>query len=343
MTQQEKIRALAAQAYEPYERIEHPTTEDWQKSYNALKELCELVPEEGVFPNTLGYLCFYGRHTGGERQYEEARKWFEKGAALRNIESSYKLADMLQDGLGGPVDKKRALQLYTDMYLYCRDQFESGILESSFADTALRMGRLFHEGKLVQKNDMEALGYLLEAKFALEERKEFNQYGDGTVEKNIARLISECEQPDPGMLQSRVYGLGLGRIPRCLLTVASPLMSIGITPDERGFIRLEFRRVGQDGKKPNPILWSVPPAMRCFRTEFVVLYGLEVLEIWNKNPGEKVICDRYEYDSKSDTHLFYREDEVQCRLRKGKYLLPMDEFMLTEIRDHPKNGPDIPQ
>ena len=50
-----------------------------------------------------------------------------------------------------------------------------------------------------------------------------------------------------------------------------------------------------------------------------------------------------EYDSKADTHLFYREDEVQCRLRKGKYLLPMDEFMLTEIRDHPKNGPDIPQ
>ena len=343
MTKQEKIQELEELAYAPYERIEHPTREDWQKSYDALKKLCEIVPDESIYPNTLGYICYYGRHTGGERRYEEARVWFEKGAALRNIESSYKLADMLQAGQGGPEDRKRALLLYLNMYWYCRDQFESGIKDGSFADTALRMGRLFHEGKLVRKNDMEALGYLLEAKYALEDRKEYGQYGDGTVEKAINRLIDECEKPDQEMRQSRVYGLGLGRVPQYLLSMQGSRMSIVITPDERGFIRLEFRRAGETGKKPKPILWTVPPAMRCFRTEFVVMYGLDVLEIWNRNPGEPVHCDRYEYDAKTDTHLFFLEDEIQCRLRKGQYLLPMDEFILTEIRDHPDIGSSIPQ
>ena len=48
-----KNRELNKIAYAPYERIEHPTTEDWKKSYDALKELCELNPQEGVYPNTL--------------------------------------------------------------------------------------------------------------------------------------------------------------------------------------------------------------------------------------------------------------------------------------------------
>ena len=136
-----KIKTLEKTAYDPYERIAHPTTEDWKKSYDALKELCELKPDESAYPNTLGYLCYYGRHTGGNRQYEEAREWFEQGNKLYNIESAYKLADMLTDGLGGPVDRERALRLYLHMYLYCRDQFEGGMKNSKFADTALRMGR----------------------------------------------------------------------------------------------------------------------------------------------------------------------------------------------------------
>lgn len=153
--EKKKLKTLEKIAYDPYDRIDHPTAEDWKKSYDALKELCELDPMQSIYPNTLGYLCYYGRHTGGERKYAEARVWFEQGAKLRNIESTYKLADMLMDGLGGPADKDRALKMHLHMYLYCRDEFEAGRKDSKFADTALRMGRMFHEGKYPEKDDAQ--------------------------------------------------------------------------------------------------------------------------------------------------------------------------------------------
>lgn len=338
-----KIRALEKAAYDPYERIEHPTAEDWKKSYDALKELCELVPEEGIYPNTLGYLCYYGRHTGGRRMYREARAWFEKGAALRNIESTYKLADMLTDGLGGPKDRDRALRMYLHMYLYCRDEFESGRKGSKFADTALRMGRLFHEGKIPQKDDLEALGYLLEARYAIEWRKQYDFYGDDTVEKNILNLIGECEKPDEETRKRDQFGVRLGRVPSHLMPSDEVRMTVHVDTDDLGTVRLEFRRKRKDGKKPNRILWSVAPAMRCFMTDSVVLYGAEVREIWNKNPGEPIVCDEYTYDEKTDAHLFSLGNELQGKLTGGRYVLPMDEFWITEMRDHPDSGSDICQ
>ena len=334
----EKVRKLEKTAWDPYERIENPSAEDWKKSYDALRELSEIFPEEGSYPNTLGYLCYYGRHTGGERQYEEARKWFERGAELRMIESTYKLADMLTDGLGGPKDPKTALYLYVDMYLFCREQFESGMMNSKFADTALRMGRIHHEGKLAPRDDMEALGFLLEAKYALEERERFDHYGDDTVMKNILRLMDECGLPDEKTRQQKYFGIGLGRVPHYLLAGPKTQMTIDVELEEEGFLRLEFRQKRTDGKKPNRILWAVPPAMKCMMTDSIVLYGAEVRQIWTKTPGEQVVCDRYQFDKESDTHQFFLGKELQCKLQGGEYVLPMDEFWMTLIRDHPDSA-----
>ena len=331
------IRALEDIAWAPYESIAHPTQADWKKSYDALIALAEACPEDGRYPNTLGYLCYYGRHTG-KRDYPEARKWFEKGAALHMIESTYKLADMLLDGLGGPADIDRAADMYLRMYVYCKEQFESGIKDSKFADTALRIGRLFHEGKYAQKNDMEALSFLLEAKYALEWRRQFGEYGDDTVDRNIRRLIDQCEKPDEELQQSHFFGIGLGRVPRYLLGHSGELMTLEISPGEEGMLRLEFRRKCRDGKKPSRILWSVPPAMRCFMTDFVVLYTDNVPYVWTKTPGEPVVCDRYEYDEETGFHLFYLDEEVVGKLKGGDYVLALDEFWLADMTDESKSG-----
>ena len=338
-----KIAELEKIAYAPYGAIRRPTAEDWNKSYSALRELCEAAPDEWTYPNTLGYLCFYGRHTGGERAYAEARAWFEKGAELGSIESMYKLADMLTDGLGGETDRDRAANLYLKTYWFCRNQFESGVWQCSFADAALRMARAFHEGKLTDRDDTEALGYLLEAEYALERRRQYGQYGDETVAKNIKKLLSECEKPDRETRGQRFYGVGLGRVPEYFLIMNGSRMTVAIEPDDPGLIRLEFRRLGRDGQKPNPVLWTVPPAMRCFMTDFVVLYGKDVLEIRNENPGVPVVCDRYAYDRDNDSHLFYLGDALACRIKGGEYALSMDEFLLTEMRDHPESGSGLTQ
>ena len=322
-------------AWAPYDEIPNPTREDWQRSYDALVKLTEIDPEDGRYPNTLGYLCYYGRHTG-KQNYEEARKWFEKGHELQMIESTYKLADMLSGGLGGPEDKDRALRLYLHMYFWCREEFESGIKESKFADTALRMGRMFHEGKIVKKNDMEALSYLLEAKYAIDWRKQYCEYGDETVEKNILRLIDECDKPDEEVQNWSQFRLGLGMVPDHLIT-EDTRMTIDIEVDDQGVARLEFRRKRTDGKKPNRILWPIAPAMKCLMTDSVVLYGAEIRRIWQKSPGETVLCDRYEYDKDKETYEFYLGEELQCTLQGGFYVLPMDEFWKTEMRDHPES------
>ena len=327
-----RISTLEGIAYAPYDRIEHPTTEDWAKAYDALKELCELAPDVSVYPNTLGYLCYYGRHTGGERRYAEARAWFEQGAAMHNIESTYKLADMLSGGLGGPEDKERALRMYVIMYMYCREQFENGITGfERFCEI------------MAKKDDLEALGYLLEAKYAIEWRKQYGQYGDDTVEKNILRLMGECEQPTEEERTRSQYGLWLGRVPHFLVPCDEIRMTVDLDVDDKGIARLEFRKRRKDGKKPGRILWSVAPAMRCLMTDSVVLYGGGIREIWNRRPGETVVCDRYEYDGEKDTHRFWLGEELQCRLTGGEYVLPMDEFWMTELRDHPEARSGISQ
>lgn len=71
--------------------------------------------------------------------------------------------------------------------------------------------------------------------------------------------------------------------------------------------------------------------------------GENVKQIWNKNPGEMVVCDRYEYDEATNMHQFYLNDEIQGKLQGGDYVLAMDEFMITAMRDHPEAGAKMPQ
>lgn len=69
------------------------------------------------------------------------------------IESTYKLADMLYDGLGGVTDIHRAIDLYNHIYWHCRAQFEEGIADCKFADIALRVGKLFHDGIATERQN----------------------------------------------------------------------------------------------------------------------------------------------------------------------------------------------
>ncbi len=63
--------------------------------------------------------------------------------------------------------------------------------------------------------------------------------------------------------------MGLARVPEYLLPKRDSRMSVDLEMDDRGFIRLEFRKREKDGKKPGRILWSVAPAMKCIMAELL--------------------------------------------------------------------------
>ena len=50
-----------------------------------------------------------------------------------------------------------------------------------------------------------------------------------------------------------------------------------------------------------------------------------------------------DYDEEKDCYNFYLGKELQCRLQGGRYVLPMDEFWKTEMKDHPEAGSEIEQ
>ena len=319
---------LEMTAYAPYELLSAPTVEHWKKAYDALLKLVEMKPKEGSYPNTLGFLCYYGRHTDGVPQYEEARKWYEYGAKLNMIESMYKLADMMLDGLGGDKDVQRAIGIYRTLYWYCRDQLEDGNPLCKFADIALRMGRLFHDERVLTKDDLLALTFLLEARYAITKRMPYHQYGDKEVERNIEAEIESCEKSLNEIQQQELIGMGLGRVPEFFLRGAHT-MSFRLAMNESGILRIHFVR--KDADKPEaawgtPVVWPVPLTMECFLTSFITLYGENVRMIWNRNPGEEVLCDHYEYDEKRKLHQFFWRNELTCKLMDGEYYLSMRDL-----------------
>ena len=316
---------LIKEAYAPYDTIKDPTASDWKKSYDALVKLADMKPEEGRYPNTLGYLCYYGRHTGGVPQFEEARKWFEQGAKLNMIESIYKLADMMYDGLGGPKDIKLATQYYNDIYWYCRAQLEDGIADCKFADIALRVGKLFQDGIAVEKDSTMALSYLLEARFAIEKRKPFNRYGDDNVAKNIESAIAACEQPEEFRRKEELVEYPLGRVPYYFL-MDGYKMSFTLAKSDDGYLRIDFTRRDKSGQAGRKLIWAIPMTMECFLTSSVTLFGTDVQHVWNKHPGKRVFCDRYDYDEETDTWFFYFEDDLKCTIVGGNYYLYMTDL-----------------
>ena len=48
-------------------------------------------------------------------------------------------------------------------------------------------------------------------------------------------------------------------------------------------------------------------------------------------------------DPQTETHRFLLEGEEQLSIRGGDYILPMDEFWVTLLRDHPDSASAIPQ
>ncbi len=159
---------------------------DWEMSRDCLLKLVEM-DEDPFYCNTLGYIYYYGRCNGGVPQYDEALKYFTVGAFSGIFESRYKLADMLQGGLGVPKNQAAATSIIMRLYEENIEIFENEEFDCKFADIALRMGRIYEEGLSGAKDNELAYAFYMQAAYAIKKRRErFEEYGDDRVEQKIS-------------------------------------------------------------------------------------------------------------------------------------------------------------
>lgn len=103
-------------------------------------------------------------------------------------------------------------------------------------------------------------------------------------------------------------------------------MLISIQASDAGLMRFDIRRIRSGHQAPNPVLLAVPPAMKCFMTKSIVLYGERIKFFKTRRHKLTIVCDRYEYEQKFHLHRFYYQKSLQCVLKDGHYLLSMAQL-----------------
>ena len=193
LLEQEDEVALQAKAYGCYGgNAAFPC--DWEEARRCLAILVERY-QSAQAANSLGYICYYGRCSNGIPQYNEALKYFTVGAFNGIAESQYKIADMMRDGKGIPVNSQAAMNIYSDVYRKSYEQFRSGCLCNSFADAALRYGRALMDDELCDYSEDDPLEVLLMARCAIAHRiANDERYGDRKVAGYIEEAISEARE-----------------------------------------------------------------------------------------------------------------------------------------------------
>ena len=168
--------------------------QDWATSRDCLLKLAALTDDAYAY-NSLGYIYYYGRCTGGKPEYEKAFQCFSVGAANGIYESRYKLADMFLGGKGCIPSKSAGANLIMSMYWENREHFCKKHYGCKFADVALRMAGLFERGDGVEQNFGLAYLHYLEARCAIRKRMaHHDHYGDAKVEKGIEEGLARVKQ-----------------------------------------------------------------------------------------------------------------------------------------------------
>ena len=316
---------LEETAFAPFDK-KKPTEKDWKNAYDALRKLHQMKPGEGIYPNYLGIICNKGLGFGGVRQTEEAIRWFQAGARLHMIESTYLLGDLYIYESGSEPFRKNGAELYARMYNYCRMQFEEEhIVNCKFPETALRMGRLFHEGIAKERDDFRAVCYLLEARFALSKRLKNHLSGDEQLAKEIDEAIENCNKSGEGSKADLLFFPLQAAVSRLLRN--DHYMTMKVEVSDSGAVRLTLQRTTASGagtnKKP---LWAFAPTLECFESDQVILYGGGISLIWNKEPGQTVRCNQYGYDENEQLHQFFDDGVLVCKLKGGEYYLSVDDL-----------------
>ena len=282
---------------------------DWHTSRDCMLRLFEKT-DDPQYANTLGYIFYYGRCTGGIPEFDKAFHYFEIAAANGLYEGAYKLADMYCHGYGCEKSPRTARALYGMVYDQNLKRFLQGE-NLSFADAALRMGNVYAKGIGEEKDPVSAYHFYLQADYAAKLRAQENDFfGNKTVVTNVQKALDEIRPSLPedffqefSDTETLFYFEQLADDEhRCTLTRR---------PLENGDISLTAARVPTKARpEPEKILITLGYLNYCELVSELTVTTLQPSAIWFKDDADTIRYNYCTYDVVEDRYEFYYEDEL---------------------------------
>ncbi len=275
---------------------------DWFKARDTYEKL---YAEYGyaTYANSLGYIYYYGRTNNGIAQDDLAFKYFSVGAASGLYQSSYKQADMFYYGRGVVENKRIAIDIYFKLYWDCKKLFEKGFYDCEFADIALRLGTTFMSKTNPSYN--VAYYYLLQAQFAIDQRKEqVNLYGDDVVKNKIAEAMENChKQIDVKPTKKIEY-----EEPSWIkdLTEDNQRIIVHIKKYKNAKLKMTFSALANTEGETQPHLFTFVGFNKCILTDTIVARAVDKYDF---DLNSSYIITHYEIDD-TDTVFYFYEKEV---------------------------------
>ncbi|MCQ2528297.1 MAG: hypothetical protein MJ108_04170 [Saccharofermentans sp.] len=277
----------------------------------------------GYAANTLGYIYYYGRLSDGIPDYEKAFFYYSIGNTYGIIESGYKLADMFMHGYYVKQNLDMAASIIEKFYGESRYRFEQGEFDGSFADIALRMGKLhlMKDVEPIQDNRFYAYRLFLQAEFALTMRMlETKQYGDNAVMEKIRKALNDtydsCEHRKASFhtpFPYPIYEL-IGAHAYCLYNLDVKELKKGT--------RLKITRPScLDHQDYDMTLITYPEFSRCDLTDTVSVIAEDV--IYKTPHAGTIVFDtiKAEGNGAIKTHRFYFRGECVFSIQSSSFLI----------------------
>ena len=273
---------------------------DWKTSRDCIIRLFEKT-DDPQYANTLGYIYYYGRCSGGVPEYDKAFRYFGFAAANGLYEGMYKLADMYRHGYGCAQSMRAARSLYGMVYEDSLRNFLKG-KNANFADAALRMGNVYAKGIDEQPDPASAWYYYVQADYAARLRaRNSDFFGNATVVINTRKALdaTRAKLPENYLQEHMVYSAPF-LFER--LTENNNRCELSRAVDAGGHIVLTAKRIAtRSVPRPDDILVTVPQLSFCARTAELSYTAGDDSQIWFRHDAAKIRFD------------FCEQNEVECR------------------------------
>lgn len=291
---------------------------DWPASRDCITRLYEKT-EDPQYANTLGYIYYYGRCTGGIPEYDKAFHFFEIAAANGLYEGMYKLADMYRHGYGCKESPRTASSLYKMVYDNCYAHYMNDE-DVPFADAALRMGNVYAGGIGVEQDPRPAYYYYLQADYAARRRAEKSDFfGNAAVVIRIQKAMEKAKAEIHNGYFGRYFDYAS---PFLFEQLASGRFKCQITrkQKENGEWSLTASRISSRScPEPEYILVTIPQLELCARTKEAAMTTVDAEDIWFAQDAD---CIRYDFCcwSNEERHYeFYYDDQLTGWIRCDRF------------------------